>query len=358
MRRPFFRLLRIFVPVVLASAGCRDEEVPETLATTTAADSAGARYGFRAVDNLRVVPVDLQLAQLPRGWEGMRVAALSDLQLGLWPDNEAVARAAAERVAALRPDLVVLLGDYVARGGDYAALQRVLEPLRGTPTFAVLGNEDRLDDPDGTQVDSAALQTVQALRTSGVTVLINERGRFARGGDTAYIAGLDPYVARRPAWRQAEIYNSIPSAGQTPLLLSHMPAVLSGPLPERFPAVLAGHSICGPLEVPGTPRLAWLNTDVLPGAASPVTDRFRRVGGTALFVTCGLGFSFLPARFGGTPEIALITLRGPGSPALADTVGTASRDSLLNVFQAREDSVRRAASEGLPLQAPPDTAGT
>ena len=331
--------------------------MPATLRVVTQEDSAGPRYGFPAVENLRVVPVEIQVPSLPRGWEGMRIAAISDFQLGLWPENERVAAAAIERALALRPDLVVLLGDYIARGEDFAALGRVLAPLKGRPTFAVLGNEDKLDDPEGTQIDSTALQTIQVLRESGATVLINERARFTRGGATAFVAGLDPYVARRPAWRQAQIYGSIPSAGQTPLVLSHMPAVIAGQLPDQYPVVLAGHSICGPVEVPGTPRLAWLNTDVVPGAASPFTERLRRIDGTTLFVTCGIGYSFLPARFGGTPEVALITLRGVGTVEAADTAGVSSRDSLLNVFQAREDSVRRAAEERQRAEGT-DTTGT
>ena len=318
---------------LLVLAGCGGDETSEELLAAEAetVDSAAVRYGATAVENVRVTPVEIEVPDLPKGWDGIRVATLSDFQLGLWPDNERVAAAAVQRALALKPDLIVLLGDYLAQGDNYAALERVLAPLRGRPVMAILGDEDKLDDPDGTQVDSTELRLVETLRANGITVLRNERGRFVRGGDTAYVAGLDPYVARRPDWRQAQIFGAIPSYGKTPLLLSHMPAI-AAVAPERFPVVLAGHSTCSPVEVPGTPRLLWLNTEVLPGATSPASDRLRQIGDNVLFVTCGTGFSFMPARFGGTPEVALVTLRRPAAAEPGDTIQVPNQDSLLDAY--------------------------
>src|SRR3954454_7648186 len=100
----------------------------------------------------------------------MKIAALSDFQLGLWEDNEKVALAAAQAAAATGADLFVLLGDYVARGDDYAAIDRVLAPLRGRRVMAVLGTADEREDPQGTP-DSLRIKTVEALERSGVKVL-------------------------------------------------------------------------------------------------------------------------------------------------------------------------------------------
>jgi hypothetical protein len=158
---------------------------------------------------------------------------------------------------------------------------------------------------------------------------------------------------------------SIPTSGTTPLLLSHMPAsvaALQQMVAGRYPVVLAGHSLCGPVEAPGTPRLVWLNTEVLPGAESPETDRFRRIGQSTLFITCGVGHSYLPARYGGTPEIALITLRRTGDAETGEaTITGPDPDSLAAVLIQRQDSARRVRDERerrrTGAAAPTDTAG-
>lgn len=338
--------LRTLLLLIAAALPACDDARPEAAAlapTDSAASQEDPRviYGATSAENIRVVPVEIEIPDLPAGWNGMKIAALSDFQLGLWPDNEKVAAAAVRRALAEKPDVVVLLGDYVARGGDYAALDRVLAPLRGTPVFAVLGHTDEDDDTDG-KPDSVQIRTVQALQRNGVRVLRNARAPFARNGDTAYIAGVEPFTPRRPEWRQAEIYGGIPGGRRTPLLLAHYPATgLSVPT-DKYAAILAGHTFCGRMEVPGTPRLSWVNTELYPGTPEPDKRRILRVKGSTLFITCGVGYGFIPVRFGSPPEVAMVTLRGFSTKAAADSARAAAApaeanvDSLIQVYQRRD----------------------
>lgn len=348
MRSPLRSLS--FLALALAAVACgRDGRPAEARGATpdSSAISAGREedprvlYGATAAENVRVVPVEIDVLDLPPGWSGMKVAALSDFQLGLWPDNERVAAAAVRKAVEARPDVFVLLGDYLARGNDYAALDRVLAPLKGKPVYAVLGNEDMIEEPE--EPDTAMARVVQALERNGVRVLRNTRAPFARGGDTAYIGGLDPYVARRPDWRRAEIYGGIPGGESTPLLLSHMPVAAVTIPTDKYPAMLAGHTFCGGIEVPRTPRLTWFNTQVLPGTAEPARTRIYRVRGATLFITCGVGYSFVPVRLGYPPEVALVTLRGFGVER-PDTTARAAEpnlDSLIQSYQQPRDSANR-----------------
>jgi uncharacterized protein len=290
-------------------------------------------YGATSADNLQVVPVEIEILEIPPGWSGMRIAAISDLHLGVWEGNTATARAAMEAAAAARPDLVVLLGDYVVRGGDYALLDHVLEPLRNLRVLAVFGDQDMAERPEGP--DTLAVRLREALERNGVQVLLNSRARFARGGDTAYIAGIDPFTARRPDWRRAEIWGGIPGGPGTVLVLSHMPVAAATMPTDRFPAFLAGHTFCGDVQVPGTPRLRWVNTEVFPGTPEPDRRRIYRVRGATVFITCGVGFGYVPVRFGAPPEVAMITLRAVGAAleADADPAGDAADvDSLIRAF--------------------------
>ncbi|HEX8394515.1 MAG TPA: metallophosphoesterase [Longimicrobium sp.] len=312
---------------------------------TAAAPAARSPYGATGGEIVRVTPVEIEVIDLPEGWNGIRIAALSDFHLGMWPDNANVARAAVERALAERPDLVVLLGDYVGRGGDFAALDRVLAPLKGRPVFAVLGNEDMAENTEG-EPDSMAILTRQALERNGVRVLMNQRVPFGRNGDTAYIAGIDPYTARRPDWRRAETFGGIPGGGRTPVMLSHMP-VSAATLPTgKYPSMLSGHTFCGGLEVPGTPRLSWVNTELFPQETGVGTNRIYRVRGSTLFITCGVGFSFVPVRFGAPPEVALVTLRPVGGAAKRDSASAPAPvnvDSLIQQFTP--DTTKRDTSK-------------
>lgn len=310
-------------------------------------DSMRIIYGATGAENVRVVPVEIEIVGLPAGWEGMKIAALSDFHLGMWAGNTATARAAVERAVAERPDIFVLLGDYVSRGGDYAALEQVLAPLRGKPVFAVLGDRDMLERSD--EPDSTAIRTRQALSRAGVQLLENRRAPFIRRSDTAYIAGIDPYTARRPDWRRAEIFGGIPGGGKTPLVLAHMPVAAVTLPTDKYPAMLSGHTFCGQVEVPGTPRLTWLNTEVFPGTANPASTRIYRVRGSTLFVTCGLGFGYVPVRFGAAPEVAMITLRGVGGEEEADSAQAPAGvnvDSLIQSFTPDTTDRARADTAG------------
>ncbi|WP_420127293.1 metallophosphoesterase [Longimicrobium sp.] len=348
--RTAFRFL-VLIPLIAASLAACERGPGGGRAKADEAqrvDSLRIIYGATGADNVRLVPVEIEVVGLPAGWEGMKIAALSDFHLGMWSGNAATARAAVERAAAEQPDIFVLLGDYVSRGSDFAALEQVLAPLRGKPVFAVLGDRDMLERSDDGP-DSTAIRTRQALSRAGVQLLENRRAPFIRRSDTAYIAGIDPYTARRPDWRRAEIFGGIPGGGKTPIVLAHMPVAAVTLPTDKYPAVLSGHTFCGQVEVPGTPRLTWLNTEVLPGTPNPASTRIYRVRGSTLFVTCGLGFGYVPVRFGAAPEVAMITLRGVGGEEEADSVQAPAGvnvDSLIQTFTP--DTTGRAEPDSAP----------
>jgi hypothetical protein len=179
-----------------------------------------------------------------------------------------------------------------------------------------------------------------------VSVLRNSKVPFSRGGDTAYVGGVEPYLARRADWRKADAFYGAGEGPNTMLLLAHMPvtgvAVPSG----RYPVILSGHTFCGQVEVPMTPRLAWFNTQVLTGTANPDRTRIWRIRGATVFATCGLGYSFVPVRFGAPPEVALITLRAVGPAVRTDSAKAPPQpnvDSLIRVFQERDTTQRDSA---------------
>lgn len=287
-------------------------------------------YGATAVENLRTVPVVIDALNIPAGWDGMRIAAVSDLNLGSWPDNEEVAAAAIRKAVEANPDLIVLLGDYVESARDTAALARVLQPLRGRQALAVLGDRD-------IRSDSLEAVVTRTLGGAGVRVLNNDAVPITRGGGTAFVGGVDPDATDLGFGDRQFILATLGGGATTPILLAHNPLLAAAAPEDRFAAILSGNTFCGTVEVPGTPRLSWLRGEGLPGAAVPGVDRLFRVDGNTMFVTCGVGYSFLPARLGSPPEVALVTLRSVAPAEAVAAPDSGVPDSLLQRFQ-RQDS--------------------
>lgn len=270
--------------------------------------------------------VELAIPGLPAGWQGARIAILSDLQLALWAENEAVAGAALSRALAEKPELVVLLGDYLGRGADTQLLERVLQPLQGQPTLAVLGDRD-------IQSDSTRVRIVTSLRRFGINVLLNDAAPVVFGGDTLWIAGIDPELLDESRADQSWILESIGVPGRTPILLTHSPSLAPLAPEDRFPVILAGNTFCGQVEVPGTPRLSWLRENVFPGAIVPGVDRLFQVEAGTVVVSCGTGYGFVPLRFGAAPEVPLLRLVGDRG-ALGEGESTEVMDSLLQLYES------------------------
>ena len=292
-------------------------------------------YGASPLDNLWTPRYELEVVDLPEGWSGKRVAVLSDFQLGLWDQNEAVATAAVERAVSAQPDLIVLLGDFVAQGNDMTALQRVLAPLRGRGALAVLGDRD-------IRSDSIEAQIAATLQTAGIRLLSNNSVPIVLGDDTAYVAGADPDLVGEPGADQEWVLLNAGPPGRTPILLTHN-AGLAPRAPEgQYPVILAGNAFCGDIEVAGSPRLSWLRENVFPGSTVEGVENLFIVDRNTVMVSCGVGYGFVPLRFGAAPEVPIVTLvrRGGVAPIVGDSAGVqgAIPDSLIERYQGSPDS--------------------
>jgi uncharacterized protein len=335
---PLKRLLRriplalLFVPLL----GCEAEAEPAVLppriiATVPGTDPLAAiprdeLYGASPVENLWTPRVELEVLNLPRGWQGVRIAVLSDFNLGLWEGNEAVAEAAIRRAVEAQPDIIALLGDYVANIEAIPALERLLPALQGQQVVAVLGDRD-------IRTDSIEAGVVRALEGAGVRLLRNNSTSMVIRGDTAWISGIDPDLVTRTFADQQYVIAILGEPGRTPLLLTHLPALTSRAPEGRFPVMLGGGTFCGPVEVPGTPRVSWLRNEALPNAYIEGTERLFRLRGGTLVITCGLGYGFVPIRFGAPPEVLIVTLVGVGMRAADVPQAGEVPDTLIQRFQ-------------------------
>jgi predicted MPP superfamily phosphohydrolase len=251
---------------------------------------------------LVVRPVEIASAR----WRGapLTVAVLGDIHVGSPHVDADRVSGIVDRVNALRPDLVVLLGDYAGsheseaeRSGaerseiltGVSSLSRLRAPMG---VVSVLGNHDLWYGRES---------IVRALRGAGVDVLWNEHVVKARAGGDVVVAGIADADTGDPDFGAA--LAGAPDADT--IVLSHSPDPFPS-MPAGPALMLAGHSHCGQVSVP------FLGRPVTPTRTG---ERYAcgRVdeNGRTLYTTAGIGTSILPVRFGNPPEIVLLTLRGP-----------------------------------------------
>lgn len=236
--------------------------------------------------------VTLTVPNLPEPFVGATVAFLADLHHGPYTP-EPYLRGVVERTNALRPDLVLLGGDYVSRESRYIepgiAILGELEARWGR--FAVLGNHDHW---------KGAARACVALDRAGFTRVDNGGQWIEHRGGRLRIGGVgDLWTDRQDL--AAALGNA--TVDDAVLLLSHNPDYVEEIRDPRVGLVLSGHTHGGQVSVPGLTQ-RWSPTrygtkylrGLCQGPVAPV------------YVTTGVGTSGPPVRFRCAPEILAITL--------------------------------------------------
>lgn len=231
----------------------------------------------------------------------LRIAHLSDTHAILPDMPPARLGRIVEQVNALRPDIIVLTGDYVADRAVRTGLiapEAAVAPFGGLRArlgvYAVLGNHDM-------NASGLADRVTRALRRQRVTVLRNDAARAGR----FWVAGADDNW-----WGVTRVTRAIGRApsGAPVLYLVHNPDALVD-VPPRVALTLAGHTHGGQIALPGVGPLVTATNAGARWARGHVVDRGRH-----MVVSAGLGASLLPLRIGVPPEIVLVTLTGSPAP--------------------------------------------
>jgi hypothetical protein len=204
------------------------------------------------------------------------------------------------RVVALRPDIVVVTGDFLTHRGDrgeaqYAQLAELLADLpRGRlATLGILGNHDygwQWSDPD-------VARRVQAVaERAGIRILRNEAATVA-GLD---VIGVDDHWARRADPLHALAQRTHDAA----LVLCHNPDTLDQrPWGDWRGWILSGHTHGGQCKPP------FMDPPLLPVANRRyAAGEVRLADGRTLYVNRGVGHT-LPVRFNVRPEVTVHILR-------------------------------------------------
>jgi predicted MPP superfamily phosphohydrolase len=257
---------------------------------------AAVAWGWFEAGWLRKRVLEVDLEGVPEELDGIRIAHLSDLHLGVPGRGRRAAEEAVAWVAERRPELVFLTGDLVSRRDGLALLERMLGDLPGC--IVVLGNHDFADsrDPFSERIDGDELD-----RLDGVTVLFDAATERDIRGRRVQIVGVDP--------RSYALYEAHPGELADPtadlrILLCHFPGVVRRVPESSFHLILAGHFHAGQIVIPfpgGRLRLAHVGAGDVEG--------IYRYGATALHVSPGIGTTFVPFRFFARPEVTELVVR-------------------------------------------------
>lgn len=241
--------------------------------------------------------VDLERTELSidaPGWQGgeLRLAVLADLHARP-EDGEYVDRIVRETLA-LKPDAVLLLGDYVNGHSLESAmpldeLARRLKPLAKAPCFAVLGNHDHY---------CGAALVREKLESAGIVFVEGRREELAAKGSRIDIGGLCCLYTFAKPDKTPE-----PQPGVPMVLLSHSPMGIKH-LPAGTVLLLAGHTHGGQICWPGGSPVYMADGKTPRSLAAGLVS----AGGSHCYVSRGLGTSLLPLRLFCRPELLLVKI--------------------------------------------------
>ena len=268
-------------------------------------------YGWLHGRRTRLKQYQLRLSRPLPGREGpgrLRLAVLSDVHMGFSVDEKRLA-AQCERLAAARPDLLLILGDLVddqTQAGQMRAACRLLGqiPCPGG-AFFVYGNHDLACH--GPQLRFSREELAGELAANHITILDDAWRQAELPGLSQPLllagrrdAGFGP---ERCGGRLAlgQLLAQAP-AGLPIILLDHQPRQLREAERAGADLLLSGHTHGGQLWPVG-----WLRAILSPH--NPGRGYYRH-GRLQVIVTAGLGNRGNRLRSGCTAETLIIDIRG------------------------------------------------
>lgn len=255
-------------------------------------------------DWLSIEHVDMPLPNLGSGFDGARVVHLSDLHASPLV-GERYLRSCMDIVNSLRPDFVVLTGDFVTFGPRHFARTagRVLGDLApAVATLAVLGNHDYgLWHPRWWGKNTGLAGYLSEHLDAGRAVVLNNACRtFRRGESALQFVGVEDLWA--PTCEHSQAFSAADASLPT-IALAHNPDAACDLAERGADWILSGHTHGKP-----TPDTRLHNAFFPTAFHQFVAGRYALGNGSRLYVNRGLGHSRRHGRQS-RPEITVFTLR-------------------------------------------------
>ena len=278
-------------------------------AATAGAGMIGAADAFAVEPGFSLILKEwtVEHPHWPSAAPSLRIGILTDIHaVEPWMSAHRIS-SIVDQLNAQKPDVIVLLGDYVNGlrpryctrelpiAEWIAPLQSLYAPLG---VYAILGNHDWWS--------GQAPDIRRAFRKTGIALLENAALKVSRGRDHFWIAGVKDQLAAesRSVWDLEATLHHITDRAPV-ILLAHEPDIFDR-VPAGITLTLAGHTHGGQIYIPFVGRPAFFADNAR--FARYAYGHFER-DGRHMIVSSGLGLSNVPIRFLVPPEIAIVTLR-------------------------------------------------
>lgn len=245
----------------------------------------------QAMRNPQVHEVEVRIPNLPRSFEGYRIAHITDTHFSVllrrtWSQH------LVKNVNAAHPDLVVHTGDLA--DGPVTALRPAVEPLSQleAPRLFVTGNHEAY---------SGLSQWTSEMQRLGFSLLHNSHMAIVRGGEKLIIGGIpDHNQASHIPTDIIDARQTFAGAPEGPrILLAHQPRSAFLVQGQSISLQLSGHTHGGQI---------W-PFHYLVRLQQPMNAGFATVGDVPVFTSRGAGFWGPPLRLLAPSEVPILVLR-------------------------------------------------
>jgi len=241
---------------------------------------------------IKIEEISLRIKDLPPSFQNLKILHLSDFHSKNFGKKE---EKTLEILNQLNPDFVFITGDIIDwTTRDFESCQRFWKELSKNyqgQIFGVYGNHDHRNR------NFKILDNL--FKESQIEILNNESRKITKNEDFIYLIGVDdPHLGYDNLEKAMEkVKNDAPK-----ILLAHSPEIFRKV--KNIDLVLVGHTHGGQINIP-----------VLVDFIIPLKydKKYKRglflENSTYLYVSRGIGETFLPIRINSFPEITLITLK-------------------------------------------------
>ncbi|MCE3254659.1 MAG: putative integral rane protein [Rickettsiaceae bacterium] len=263
------------------------------LAVFIIAGSCGAYALLNGLFFIKTNLINITLKKLPKEFEGLRIAQITDLHIGPILDGKWLKRVV-DRVNILNADIVAITGDLV--DGSVSELGRHIAPLANLKSkygvFFVTGNHEYY---------SGAEEWCKYLQTLNIKVLRNTHVSLKIGNNAIDIAGVDDWSSRHYA-RGHNLHQALAGRDETNpvILLAHQPITMHDAAKNNVDLQLSGHTHAG--QIWPFNYLVYLQQPISRGLFQYPNSNLQ------VYVSQGTGFWGPPMRFGTFSEISCIRL--------------------------------------------------
>jgi uncharacterized protein len=285
------------------SSPSRRQFLQQTAVLVSATPFVAAGYGLLYErQDVEVVWQRVRLAHLPKTFDGFRIAQLSDIHMGPFTTADYIRRCVAI-TNGLKPDLIVLTGDYIAWDtGAGSEVVRALAGLRAPQgVFGCLGNHEEESNTEDYVTSLFAEQ--------GIHILRQQRTPIQLASETVNLMGIDDPRGETDAEWMRDIYRRLHKGLVTPgtvnILLAHEPSesMFDRAAELGIDLMLAGHTHGGQLALETVHRGFNISTLIYRYTSGWYENR-----GVKLYVNRGIGTTGFPIRLGARPEITVLEL--------------------------------------------------